>query len=70
MSLKHFSLSPVQKSLLFEHGIRRLTFLVAQKVGALSESVVPGASLHVPACQLLSMYQLNHRVINLIKKIY
>lgn len=41
MSLKRFSFSPVQKSLLFEHGIRRLTFLVAQKVGALSESVVP-----------------------------
>lgn len=37
LSFWHFSLfsSPLQKSKLFEHGIRRLTFLVAQKVRAL-----------------------------------
>lgn len=30
----HCTFSPLQKALLFEHGIRRLTFLVAQKVRA------------------------------------
>lgn len=45
---KYFSFSPLQKSLLFEHGIRRLTFLVAQKVGALCGSVFQEyISLHV-----------------------